>query len=475
MVHQVVILAAGNGSRIKRSAGDVPKPLRKVCGLTLIKRAILNAKLVGISDVVVVVGYKGNEIIDSLQNDRSLGVKLHFVYNPDFQKSNGLSLLAAKNHLKSEFLLMMADHVFDRRAIEKMMQLPLNDKDCLLGIDRKLDEIFDLEDATKVKTQNDRIVAIGKEIENYDAFDTGIFLCRKSFADAVEKIYQQKGDASISEAVRVLIAEQKMGTCDISEFFWQDVDTPQALHYAENFLFKQLRKPTDGWISQNINRRISLNITRFLIRTNLSANHVTGLVTMIGLLSGFFVAKGYYWAVALGGVLFNMASVLDGCDGEISKLKLSQSSTGEWLDTLGDNLTYLSFFTGVMVGAYRQTHAHWVLLESYAVAFGIIMTLGIMFYYLMRHTSSGSLLAIEKELKAESKKTGTGNWLSKLTKIQFMMKRDFFALFFMILCLLNQLPLILHLALIGANLTWIVVWAHKREVFKLNSEKAVTQ
>ena len=471
MVQQAVILAAGNGSRIKRSQDDVPKPLRKVCGLTLIKRAILNARLAGVSEVVVVVGYKGNEIVESLQNDRSLGVKLQFVHNPDFQKSNGLSLLTAKPYLKDEFLLMMSDHVFDRRAIEKIIQVSFADNECLLGIDRKLNDIFDLDDATKVETREDKIIEIGKEIKNYDSFDTGIFRCKKVFVDAMDQIYREKGDVSISEGVRVLAAKEKMGTCDISEFFWQDVDTPEALHYAENFLFKQLRKPTDGWISQNINRRISLNLTRFLIRTNLSANHVTGLVTLIGLMSGFFVAKGVYWAVALGGILFNLSSVLDGCDGEMSKLKLSQSKLGEWLDTIGDNLTYFSFFLGVMIGAYRQTQSRWIVMESILVGVGIVLSLGIMFYYLLRYTNSGTLITIQKDLIEEEKKNQSKSVWNYLSKIQFMMKRDFFALFFMILCLLNQLPLILHLAFIGANLTWMVVWVNKKEIFKLDSAK----
>ncbi len=474
MLQQAVILAAGNGSRIQRSQTDVPKPLRKVCGLTLIKRAILNLKLAGISEVIVVVGYKGDKIIESLQNDRSLGVKLQFVTNADFNKSNGLSLLVAKPYIRGNFVLMMADHIFDRRALEKLLQSSLDSYDCILGIDRRLGEIFDLEDATKVKTHGDRIVEIGKDLKNYDAFDTGIFLCKPLLLDALEKIYQEKADASISEGVRGIAAEKKMGTCDISEFFWQDVDTRDALRYAENFLFRQLNKPTDGWISQNINRRISLNITRFLIRTNLSANHVTGLVTLIGILSGYFIAKGVYWDIALGGILFNLSSVLDGCDGEMSKLKLSQSKTGEWLDTLGDNLTYLSFFIGVMIGAYRQTHSHWLLLESLFVSIGIVVSLSVMFYYLLRYTNSGSLVTIQNDLNEEEKKRESKSLWSWMSKIKFMMKRDFFALFFMGLCLINQLPLILHFAFIGSNLTWMVVLAFKKEIFKLNPAKVAT-
>src|SRR5262245_720762 len=295
MIRQAVILAAGNGSRIQRFKDDVPKPLRKVCGMTLIKRAILTAKMAGIRDFVIVVGHKGDQIIASLSEDNSLDVNLQFVTNPDWNKSNGLSLLAVRPYIHGEFLLMMSDHIFDRHAVRKIVALTSPQEEVILAVDKKLDQIFDLEDATKVKLLDDKIIRIGKELKAYDAYDTGLFRCSSSIFEVLERIHREKGDVSLSEGMRFFAYQGQMGTCDISEYYWQDVDTPEALHHAEKLLFRSLRKPTDGWIARNINRPISLTLSRLLMKTPLSANHVTGLVTLIGILSGYFVSSGRYW------------------------------------------------------------------------------------------------------------------------------------------------------------------------------------
>lgn len=65
--------------------------------------------------------------------------------------------------------------------------------------------------------------------------------------------------------------------------------------------------------------------------------------------------------------------------------------------------------------------------------------------------------------------------MGKLSKFQFVMKRDFFALFFMSLCLLNQLPLILHLAFIGSNVSWMIVVAMKKQAVRIDAADALTR
>jgi choline kinase len=138
MIRQAVILAAGNGSRIKRFKGDVPKPLRKVAGLPLIKRSILSAKKAGIRDFIIVVGCQSDKIIQSLERDDELGVNLQFVTNHEYEaKANGVSLLAAKPYVEGKFLLMMADHIFDPQAIEQILKTSFTHREVLLGIDQR--------------------------------------------------------------------------------------------------------------------------------------------------------------------------------------------------------------------------------------------------------------------------------------------------------------------------------------------------
>ena len=173
--------------------------------------------------------------------------------------------------------------------------------------------------------------------------------------------------------------------------------------------------------------------------------------------------------MAIGGIIFQFASIYDGCDGEISKLKLSSSKFGEWLDTICDNITYVAFIVGVVVGAYRQGFEHIVPI-GFLTVFGVGMTLGTMYLYLAKFTNSGSLVTVQKDLARDMEIQDQSFFIRMLGKIKFMMKRDFFALFFMTLCLLNKLDWILILAVIGSNLTWIVLMTMKRELAPAKAE-----
>ncbi len=480
---KALIIAAGKGERLRRWDGDLPKPLFKVAGLTLIERAILSAKKAGITEFVIVTGYQGAVLQKRLSPKRQdkLGVRIQFVQNDDWDKPNGHSVLKAKPYLspsEGDFVLMMSDHIFDWRMLETLIQDAQNGREegqVTLAVDRRIDQVFDIDDATKVRTRDDAsdgvhsigrasdspIAEIGKEIGNYNAIDTGLFLCSPVLFTALEKACSE-GSGSLTDAMRLLAAQGKAKTFQIGDHYWQDVDTPASLKQAYRVLYRSLRKETDGAISRYFNRWVSGLMTRVLIRTPFSANHVTWSALVVGLLSGFFVSKGTAFDVAVGGLLFQFASIYDGCDGEISKLKLSSSKFGEWLDTVCDNITYLAFFAGAILGVYRQGHDSWMSLGLLAT-FGVVMALSTMYLYLARYTNSGSLVTVQKDLTRDLETGDQNLFLRLLGKGKFIVKRDFFAVLFMVLCLMNKLEWVLILTALGSNLAWIVILTMKRE------------
>jgi 1L-myo-inositol 1-phosphate cytidylyltransferase len=107
--------------------------------------------------------------------------------------------------------------------------------DLNVAIDRKLNSIFDLEDAMKVQTCRDRIVRIGKSLRSYDAIDTGAFVCPLSFFDYLERA-KRAGDCSLADGVGAMTKDGKVRAIDIGDGWWQDIDTPEMLAAAEKNL-----------------------------------------------------------------------------------------------------------------------------------------------------------------------------------------------------------------------------------------------
>jgi len=233
-VNQCLILAAGNGSRLRTVSGELPKPLVPFRGKPILEHVISRARQAGIDNFVVVVGYR-SDLIRRWVDSRWLGnVSVTLVENPDYQhKANGISVLKAKDVIHENFMLLMADHLFDPDTAKLLMAQPLAPSEVILAVDPKIDRVFDLDDATKVQRKGDRIVDIGKEIPHYDALDTGMFLCSPVLFSKLEAAIRD-GNCSLSDGMRQLAQERNLRAFEIGEANWQDVDTPEALAYANS-------------------------------------------------------------------------------------------------------------------------------------------------------------------------------------------------------------------------------------------------
>jgi choline kinase len=248
-VNQCLILAAGNGTRIRTISGGLPKPLVDFRGKPIIEHIIQRAHRAGIERFVIVVGYR-SDLIRNWFEGRSLGVSVTFVENPDYHKANGVSALKARNAIHENFLLLMADHLFEPETAKTLIQQPLASDEVILAVDPNIDRIFDLDDATKVLRNGDRILDIGKEIAHYDALDTGMFLCSPALFDRLELAIKD-GNCSLSDGMRQLIAEGRLRALEIGEGRWQDLDTPEAFAHAEAVFDSKERVETEAVVNHH--------------------------------------------------------------------------------------------------------------------------------------------------------------------------------------------------------------------------------
>lgn len=353
-----VILAAGNGERLSKKAPV--KPLLEVGGLTLIERTLLTLQRAGVRQFRIVVGAKSDQLIHAARRLRRLrDLDVTFVECPDWQLGNGVSLARGAAGVEEPFLVSMSDHVTDgasaRALVAAAVARPETPK---LATDPDPGGVFDLPDATKVRTEGGRIEAIGKDLARFDQIDTGLFYFPAGAGARLDAL-REAGARQVSDLVRALAADAAGGGFEVvpvAEGFWQDVDTPAMAREAERRLLRSLVKHTDGPVSRHLNRPISLRLTRLLARLDVSPNTVTTFVFLLSLTAAAMAANASTWAtLALSGVLFQVASIVDGCDGELARYMLKGSRFGAWYDTLTDNVRYATFFCALGVHAYRQT------------------------------------------------------------------------------------------------------------------------
>ena len=229
-VRRAVVLAAGNGDRFH---GKTPsKLLVPVAGMPLISRTLLTAARAGIQLIDVIVGYEADAVRTVAELVPLPGVELRFHHNDRWHEENGVSALTSKPHVGDErFALLMGDHIFHWRVLERMLVLDTAGAESLLAIDRQETSAARAAEATRVRLAGDRIVAIGKQIDPFDALDTGVFVFSPAIFAALEES-AAAGDTSLSGGVRRLAARGLMRGVDTGGSAWWDIDTLEDLDHV---------------------------------------------------------------------------------------------------------------------------------------------------------------------------------------------------------------------------------------------------
>jgi 1L-myo-inositol 1-phosphate cytidylyltransferase / CDP-L-myo-inositol myo-inositolphosphotransferase len=241
-VRDALVLAAGNGDRF-RNPSHRSKLLEPVLGRPLILRTLHSAYDAGIDTFHVVLGYQADAVHETVQRGAPEGAELRFYYNPDWHLENGVSVLAARDALSDRrFALLMGDHLFEGRALVRLLAAHVGADESLLAVDSRPAPPEVAAEATKVRLAGSRITAIGKALERYDAFDTGLFVCAPPLFTALCDSIAD-GDTTLSGGIRRLAGLGLMRGLDIGDATWYDIDTVIDLESAEMLLTEPGHQP----------------------------------------------------------------------------------------------------------------------------------------------------------------------------------------------------------------------------------------
>jgi 2-aminoethylphosphonate-pyruvate transaminase len=237
-IRQAVILAAGRGRPVAEP--NVANCLAPVGGMPLVLRSLHVLFAAGIRRVAVTIGFDGDRVRDQVEAMRRKEGNLPevvFFQNAGWEKPNGLSLLAAREFISERTLLLMSDQIAAPHLVREMAGFSVDGEHTVLAVDRDLSRVFDFDDATKVKLgpadgRERRVVAIGKDLSDYDAVSAGMFVMSPSLVACLADLATQ-GAPSLTMGVAEAARRGLVTAHDLGRAVWQDVDSPDMRLHAE--------------------------------------------------------------------------------------------------------------------------------------------------------------------------------------------------------------------------------------------------
>jgi phosphatidylglycerophosphate synthase len=259
--------------------------------------------------------------------------------------------------------------------------------------------------------------------------------------------------SSTSELEAWLSCAQGLTRIEVTDDRWQLVRTEPERLQAERKLNGWLVKPTDG-IFARFNRRISIPISRQLIRLPITPNMVSLFTLGVSFLSGLCFAMGGYGSMLAGALLGLFASILDGCDGEVARLTFQESEFGCWLETVCDYLYYLFMFAGMTIGLLRSSGARVYVYLGCVLTFGAVMSFITTALQRRRLTAAGRPEQLLGNWQKEAERRSSNPLLYVARNTEFIVRRCFLPYAILFFAVFRIVPVAFVFAAAGANLVW---------------------
>lgn len=238
---KAIILAAGIGSRLFPHTKDLPKCLLKVGSMNILEYQIMALKKNSIKDIVIVVGHKGEKIIEYINSNKNFeDLNIKIIKNNDYKTTNSsYSLWLAKNELKDGFIYLNSDLIFDPRLLERLLKSSY--EDCII-INRNVNSVNDM---FKVKMEQSKILHMNKEMEEEDiageAIGPAIF-SKEGANKIMTRLSKLVEDEDYSNwCYRIfsdISKEHNFYGIDCEDLFWKEIDNFEDLENARTQIKK---------------------------------------------------------------------------------------------------------------------------------------------------------------------------------------------------------------------------------------------
>lgn len=414
----IVVTAAGVFDRMAESAAGVG-PLTVVGGLPLFVRTVLTLQRAGLQKIVVLAGAEESELTRLLRDDPRVTVAVRWHPVREFPPDDHRTWDTLAHEANGPCLIVGAQMVMARPLIEALRREAEADH-------RALTVVCDGR-ATEIVVLPPSLMSVSTAIRG-EGPPIRVLLGRA----------QAHG--------RVTAVE----TSAQSSCWCLNVHDAAAAKAAEQMLFQSLRGQYEGFVDTYFNRTVSAQLSRIFLALRFSPNAVTMVATAVGVLAAATFSTGSYTAGIVGALLFQLAAIVDCCDGEVARLTFTESPFGEQLDIMTDNVVHMAIFAGIGWGAF-VAQGGW---QSAAPRPWLPLALGGVAIF-------ANVMSLWLVTRAKAIRTRQG-WRTpeQAARVEFILRnmasRDF-SVILLFFAAIGKLHWFLWLTAIGANVFWIML------------------
>lgn len=234
---QAVILAAGNGVRLGPAGQNRPKGFLELAGLAIVERSVQQLQQHGIEEIVIVTGYAADYYAALARRYPAI----HLIHNPEYAGSNSMySLYCARSRVKADFLLLESDLVYEKRALEILLDFVQPNAILMSGFTQSDDEVFistEGERVMKLSKQRAELTHITGELVGISKISAAMFEAMLAYAT---QFFQTSLRLDYESCINGVTATVPVFSCKVEDLIWAEIDTPEHLQRVKDKILPRL-------------------------------------------------------------------------------------------------------------------------------------------------------------------------------------------------------------------------------------------
>ncbi len=253
VVTKAVILAAGPGKRLAPITSTRPKHLIPIAGKPILQYTIESLKNIGITDILLIVGYKKEQIRSYFKNGKDLGVHISYMEQKEFLGTAHATKLAKNFVANDTFLLLNGDVIMDFHVYKKVIEHAKNETNIIVGKRVENPQKYGVIVCDKDGYMK-KIVEKPSDNSFGNLINAGVYQFTSKIFNAIEETkLSARKEYELTDSLDIFLKKSnKIWALDVSDYYWNDIGRPWDILDANKFFLEKMQNNILGIVEDGV-------------------------------------------------------------------------------------------------------------------------------------------------------------------------------------------------------------------------------